>query len=164
MSARAVIDSLEFARTEQELRGNLPVSSLGRLHDCLHDTTGNVEFVVKGGHDDEKRPVLALDISGLLHLKCQRCLGQMDYPLRLSSVLRLVRRDENLAEVVADPDAVDCVEASAELDAAALVEDEILLSLPFSPRHEEGECGNRIKELNMDRRSAFAQLAELKKV
>jgi len=164
MSAQAVIDSLEFAQAEQELRGNLPVADLARLHDCLYDTTGSVDFAVKGGHDDRKRPVLALEIRGLLHLQCQRCLKQMDYPLRLSCVLGLVRQGENLAETDADPDAVDCVEASTELDVAGLIEDEILLSLPFSPRHEESECGNQIENANRDRSSAFAKLAELKKV
>ena len=33
MSAAAVIDSLEFARGQQQLRGSLPVESLQRLED-----------------------------------------------------------------------------------------------------------------------------------
>lgn len=163
MSAQTVIDSLEFAQAGRELRGNLPVADLARLRDCLYDTTGSVDFVMKGGHDDRKQPVLALEIRGLLHLQCQRCLKQMDYPLRLSCVLGLVRPGENPAATDADPDAVDCVEASPELDVAGLIEDEILLSLPFAPRHEEGACGDQIEAVNKDRPSAFAKLAELKK-
>lgn len=164
MSAQTVIDSLEFARARQELRGNLSVASLARLQDCLYDTAGSVEFAVTGGCDDEKRPILALDISGLLHLQCQRCLESMDYPLRLANTLLLVRPGENPDETVADPDAIDYVEASTEMDIAGLIEDEILLSLPFSPRHKEGECGNRAPGAETDKPGAFARLAELKKI
>ena len=167
MSAQAVIDSLEFARTEQELRGNLPASSLARLQDFLYDSAGSIEFTVKGCHDAEKRSLLALHISGLLHLRCQRCLERLDYPLRLSNALLLARRDENLDGTVADPAAIDYVEASTALDVAGLIEDEILLGLPFSPRHEEeGTCSNRTKgtERGGGKPGAFAPLAGLKKI
>lgn len=85
MSARAIIDSPEFAQAERELRGSLPVSGLARLQDFLRDSTGSVELVVKGGCDPENRLVLALSVSGLLHMQCQRCLDQLDYPLRFSN-------------------------------------------------------------------------------
>ena len=41
---RTVIDSLEFARTGQTLRGSLPVSGLTRLQDSLYDTLGAGRF------------------------------------------------------------------------------------------------------------------------
>lgn len=166
MSAQAVIDGLEFARAEQELRGNLPVSGLTRLQDFLYDDAGNVEFVVKGGFDSEKRPVLSLTVSGQLHLQCQRCLDRMDYPLRLSNTLLLVSRGGNQAEVAVDPDAPDCIEAGPAMDVAGLIEDEIVLGLPFSPRHETGACDYRLKDASPDagQTSGLAKLAELKKV
>jgi uncharacterized protein len=165
MSAQAVIDSLEYARAGQELRGSLPVSGLTRLQDFLYDNVGSVEFVVKGGCDDEMRPVLSLSISGRLHLQCQRCLERLDYPLQLSNTLLLVDRVENLAETAVDPDAPDCVEASPALDVAGLIEDEILLGLPFAPRHEAGVCGYRTRGAaqDADQTSGLSKLAELKK-
>lgn len=166
MSAQAVIDSLEFARSEQELRGSLPVSGLTRLQDFLYDNVGSVDFVVKGGFDNELRPVLSLSVSGQIHLQCQRCLDRMDYPLRLSNTLLLVNRGENQDEAVVDPDAPDSVEASTAMDVAGLIEDEILLGLPFSPRHEAGACDYRLKDATqyMDQPGGLAGLAELKKV
>jgi len=165
MSARAIIDSLEFAQAARELRGSLPVSSLVRLQDFLRDSTGSVEFAVKGGHDPENRPVLALSVSGLLHMQCQRCLERLDYPLRYSTTLRLVQPGEDLSETIADPDAVDVVKASMELDVAELIEDELLLSLPFSPRHAEGTCDSRKKDTRGTAEGgAFSGLAALKNV
>ena len=46
--SRTVVDSLEFARAGQTLRGSLPVEALTRLHDSLYDTVGQVDFVVQG--------------------------------------------------------------------------------------------------------------------
>src|SRR5689334_9636762 len=89
MPAQTVIDSLEFARTGQSLGGSLPISALTRLKDSLFDGLGEVRFEVKGAQDARRRPVLVLEVSGVLHLQCQRCLGLLDFPLRLSNTLLL---------------------------------------------------------------------------
>lgn len=167
MSAQAIMDSLEFARTEQELRGNLPISDLARLQDCLYDSVGNLEFVMSGGRNSQGRPILSLSIKGLVHLRCQRCLGQLDYSLGLSNTLLLVSPGEKLADAVADPDALDYIEASSELNVAGLIEDEILLCLPFSPRHAEDECLGLADVMQNTGRDndihAFSKLKEWKK-
>jgi uncharacterized protein len=85
--------------------------------------------------------------------------------LDLHTDLLLARDKSELARFDADA-SVDCILATPELDIIALVEDEIILSLPASPRHGEGECaideresGNMIKG-----RSPFSALAALKKL
>lgn len=164
MFEQTVIDGLDFARAGQELRGSLPVTTLARLRDCLFVADSSVQFLVRGGRDDERRPVLAIEISGLLHLQCQRCLEALEYPLRLSNMLLLVRPGEDMSANAEDPEAPDCIEAGLEMDVAALIEDEILLSLPFAPRHAEGTCqgavGTGQREAGIS--SAFAKLADLK--
>ena len=134
-----VIDSLEFAQTGQSLRGDLPIPGLTRLRDSLADALGKIEFVVKGGLDERRRPTLSVDVSGVLHLQCQRCLGVLDYPLRISSTLLLVSPSGAAAEDLEAEDA-EWIEASTTLDVTELVEDEILLSLPYAPRHVDESC------------------------
>lgn len=165
MFAQTVIDSLEFARAEQELRGSLPVTSLARLQDSLVDAAGSIDFVIKGGADARQRPILSLEISGSLYLQCQRCLGLLDYPLRLFNTLRLVRQGENVGAEADDPECIDFIDASSELDVATLIEDEILLSLPFAPRHKEDTCQQMLGKVQRDaiRLSAFDKLAALRK-
>lgn len=163
MSAQAVIDSLEFARTGQTLSGGLPISGLTRLQDGLHDALGEVEFVVRGGTDARQRPVLMLDVRGVLHLRCQRCLGAIDYPLRLANTLLLVSGAEVASDAPDDED-IEWVEASAEFDVAGLIEDEVLLGLPCAPRHDEGCCARDAgMRQEQARPSPFAKLAVLKK-
>ena len=162
MPAQTVIDSLEFARTGAQLSGGVPVAAMARLQDSLLDQAGEVRFELRGGHDARRRPILSLDISGTLRLQCQRCLGALDYPLRLANTLLLVGA---AAAAAGDPDdgEAEWIEASAKLDLAALVEEEILLSLPYAPRHEEGQCEQgQTAAMNGAGSSAFAKLVALK--
>ena len=164
MSAQAVIDSLEFARTGQSLRGSLAVPALRRLRESLADEAGAVEFVVTGARDARRRPVLTLEISGVLHLQCQRCLGPLEFSLRLRNTLLLADAAEVAASKLDEEDA-EWIEASGELDVASLVEDEIILGLPYAPRHEEGLCrqGGYETAGRAPEDAAFAKLAALKR-
>jgi uncharacterized protein len=51
------------------------------------------------------------------------------------------------------------------MDVLSLIEDEIILGLPVSPRHEQGECtpGGREEGKTTREASPFAALAALKK-
>jgi uncharacterized protein len=159
-STQTVIDSLEFARTEQTLHGNLPLPGLTRLKDSLVDVLGAVEFEVKGSHDARRRPILRLAIHGMLHLQCQRCLGALDHPLQVLNTLLLVNAGEAAAGDL-DEDDAEWIEASGNLDVAALVEDEIILSLPYAPRHEERSCMH-VGVADGAAASAFGKLVVLK--
>ena len=162
-AAQAVIDSLEFARTGESLSGVFPVQALTRLQDSLFDELGEVRYQVTGGHDAQRRPVLTLEISGVLHLRCQRCLGALDFGLRVANTLLLASGSEASSGTLDDAE-MEWIEASAELDVAGLVEDEILLSLPYAPRHGEGQCPPGLRAAaGSDKATAFAKLAVLKR-
>jgi len=161
-AAPAVIDSLEFARAGQSLSGSLPVASLTRLRDGLFDDRGEIRYGNRGGHNARRQPVLTVDISGVLHLQCQRCLGAFEFAMRFTNTLLLV--SGSLDAGAADDVEAEWIEASTELDVAGLVEDEILLSLPYAPRHGEGQCPPGAKTAAGDgKTTAFAKLAELKR-
>ncbi|MDH5536129.1 MAG: DUF177 domain-containing protein, partial [Betaproteobacteria bacterium] len=94
MSARTVIDSLDFVQTGREMRGTVPLANLERLADTLHDTGGGLMFTLKGGYDGRHRPRLMLQVSGTLRLQCQRCLGLLEFPLQIDSTLLLLREGD----------------------------------------------------------------------
>ena len=160
----AVIDSLEFARTGQTLSGSLQIPRLARLQDNLFDGLGELQYELKGGHDARRRPVLMLEISGVLHLQCQRCLGMLNHPLRLTNTLLLASGGAANADEF-DAEDAEWIEASGALDVTGLIEDEILLSLPYSPRHAEGLCRHGTDAMMADSagRAVFAKLAALKR-
>ena len=165
MSAAALIDGLEFAHALQELHGTLAVASLQRLEDVLFDTQGSLDYELRGARDERNRPRLELTVEGPLHLQCQRCLARLDYEVEVSGTLLVVPKGTPIDEDMDDPEAPDVLEVEGELDVEALVEDEVLLSLPLAPRHPEGQCPSRVaqSEAAAERPNAFAQLAALKR-
>ncbi len=160
MSARAVIDSLEFARSGGEIRGEVPLAELGRLADSLHDRDGQLRFTLSGLTDGRQSPRLRLKVAGALNLNCQRCLGRLQHEVEQESSLLLLE-----AGVAGESDGVDdldAVAADAEMDVWSLVEDEVLLALPIAPRHAEGACQAAGEPGLKQRASPFAVLAGLK--
>jgi uncharacterized protein len=165
MSAPIVIDPLDFARNAEVLRGKMAVSRFGRLRDYLADDRGELQYSIMGGSGANAEPSLQISIQGRINLRCQRCLGTMRHVLDLRTDLLLARDKSELARFDADA-SVDCILATPELDVAALVEDEVILSLPASPRHGEEECAIDKQESGHteEGRSAFSALAALKKL
>ncbi|MEW5942570.1 MAG: YceD family protein [Pseudomonadota bacterium] len=163
MPEQIVINSLEFARSGEELHGKMPVANFGRLADYLYSESGEIEYSLSGSRDKEGKPFLHCDIRGELQLICQRCLGALAFPLDISSDLELVADEGDLAGGAEEEDSHDAIVAEPELDVAALIEDELLLALPISPRHAEGECALRQPaEAGAARQNPFQALAGLK--
>jgi uncharacterized protein len=160
MSARAVIDSLEFARAGEILRGEAPVGELARLTDSLYDAGGELKYEVTGGLDARQRPRLQLAVAGSLNLRCQRCLGSLAYPVAVRASLLVLMTPEAGGET-AEIDDLDGIPAAAHTDVWSLVEDEILLAIPLSPRHAEDECSPAAKAVGNHAASPFAVLAKL---
>ena len=136
MSQRIVIDSLAFAREGGLLQGELPVASLTRVLDLLVDSTGCLGYRVQGQMGPRNRPQLMLQLDGVLSVCCQRCLEGIDYPVRIRSLLELVKDEEELTQEEIEDDSRDFLTAQKELDVVGLIEDEVILDLPPAPRHD----------------------------
>ncbi len=159
MFARPLIDGVDFALNGKELRGNVALGALPRLGDVLADSQGDIAFALCGFKDGD-RLLLQIELSGNCRLRCQRCLGELVYPVAITASLHLVPAGR-IEEVDTD-DEIECIEASSEIDVLSLVEDELLLGIPYSPRHPEGECAAQVNELTQSA-NPFAVLADINK-
>ena len=159
MFARPFIDSVDFARNGREMRGEIAVSELSRLSDMLAKSDGSLTYIVRG-YREAGRDMLEVSLQGACILRCQRCLGEMEYPVNFVSRLRLLPADK-LDEAEEDDDEMDAIEAEPRLDVVALIEEELLLGLPFAPRHAEGDCTPATDGLQQ-KANPFAVLAGLK--
>lgn len=137
--AMKVIDSAEFALEKRELSGNIAVSALTRLHDQLADQAGVVDWELQGGVDKLERPWLSLAVKGNLRLVCQRCLKPMDWPFVAETLLTQFTDEAKLDEAAEQDEELEGILVDPALDIEALVEEEVLLAVPFSPMHET--CG-----------------------
>ena len=160
MSQRIVIDSLVFAREGGLLQGELPVASLTRVLDMLAGSAGKLSYRVHGQMGPRNRPQLVLELDGMLSVCCQRCLEGIDYPVKIRSLLELVKDEEELTQEEIEDDSKDFLTAQKELDVVELIEDEIILDLPAAPRHERctlPDAGGRSEKV-----SPFSVLSGLK--
>ncbi len=156
MSQPGVIDGLQFARNAGELRGELYQSQLPRLAE-LQCATEAVSFALSGAIDPEGRPRLRISVRGGLRLVCQRCLGQVEFPLAIDSELFLCGNEREIAET---DDDLDRIIAGKAMEVSELVENEILLILPMVPRHEC--CEFPVAAETERRPSPFEVLGKLK--
>ena len=163
MSEQIVVNSLEFSRNAKVLRGKIATANLYRLRDCLHSADGVIEYELSGAVDPEGKSLLHLVIKGKLYLKCQRCLEALEHDVDPVSDLLLIENQQEFPEITEENEAVDCILAETELDVLALLEDEIVLNLPISPRHETGPCSVTVHAGGESTKSVFAPLAALKK-
>lgn len=161
--ARGRFDAFELAAASADLAGDVDARSLRRAADLLAAGTEAVPIAwrISGGHDALGRPLLTVRLDGVVPLVCQRCLQPFAATVTQQSELLLARDETELARL--DAEEGEVVLANTTLDPRDLVEDELLLSLPLSPRHSEDECAAALRPgLDDGRRSPFAGLAELK--
>jgi uncharacterized protein len=70
-------------------------------------------------------------------LRCQRCLEPMEFAVDTDETLVLAATLDEIHAEPADAHAPDRVVAGKEMALGELIEDELLLALPFAPRHED---------------------------
>jgi uncharacterized protein len=136
MSHQPVIDGFEFASAGATQQGVWPLSDFPRLRDVLANDAGEVAYEVSGVRDERGRPGLRLKVNGTLALRCQRCLEPMPFEVHTDETLVLAA---TLAEIHAEPadaHAPDRVVAGKEMALRGLIEDELILAVPYAPRHE----------------------------
>lgn len=160
-----VINGPEFARNGEVLHGKIAVASLSRLQGFLHSEQGMLDYELSGYLDREGRPAVRCVVRGTLQLTCQRCLSAFAYPVSITSELLLVE-NEGAIEQIDEDGSIDAVVAAPDLDPEVLVEDEVLLDIPMSPRHPQTGCKAQTAgstDGGAEGRKPFAALAALKK-
>lgn len=136
MSHEPVIDGFEFASAGAKRQGVWLAGDFPRLRDVLAPQAGEVAYEIEGVHDERGRPALRLRVNGTLQLRCQRCLEPMPFEVHTDETLVLAASVAEIHAEPADAHAADRVVARREMPLRELVEDEIILALPYAPRHE----------------------------
>ena len=136
------LDVLAFARDAGHLQGEGALADWPRLAEEQHvetlaavavlwQLTGRTQ-IQSGGTD---QIWLDLRASVQLPMQCQRCLTPMLETVEAERSFRFVA-DEATAAALDDEAEEDLLVLSRDFDALALVEDELILSLPLVPLHE----------------------------
>jgi len=166
---RGAFDAFDLALRQGTLAGTVDVATMERAIDRLAPEGGasDVSWRITGTTDAMGRPALEIRLDGSVPLECQRCLQPFAWPVAQCTTLLLARNERDLAVLDAEDDEHEVLLADAPQDAMTLIEDEVLLVLPFAPRCGRPVCAEAplaAPELAVPRASAFAALAGLKSV
>lgn len=164
MSAPLVINNMEFARKALELHDRIAVSHFSRVRDLLDTTEGEIEWRLSGYVNASGRPMLNLQIQGDVQLRCQRCLEPFRYTLDTQTAYLLVA-DEAAIPLASDEEALaeeEYLAADMQMHVLDLIEDEILLALPYAAKHDEAQCGAGDTLDELKKPNPFAVLQGLK--
>jgi uncharacterized protein len=136
MSHQPLIDGFEFATAGARQAGRWPVRELPRLRDMLASDAGEIAYALEGTRDERGRPSLRLSLEGTLLLRCQRCLEPMPFAVRVDELLVLAATQAEIDAEPPDAHAPDRVLGSREMRLGELIEDQLILEVPYAPRHE----------------------------
>ncbi len=121
------------AQGRRRFAGTVPLVRMKRLAHLVESTDGAAAFEASLSLDEDKRPVIDLQVAAELVLMCQASLRPYVAPVSRRSTLGVI---ESEAEVDLLPDNYDPVQAdNGRLAIAGLVEDELILALPQVPRN-----------------------------
>lgn len=166
MTTKQYIDILTLPRGPQVAEGRVLSSELERFNlDMPAQDDLAITWSVGASVDNTGRRLLEVRAQGSVMLECQRCLKSFVWPVDISNQVEVVSDEADLEDDddVAGPDRILCV---GRLDALGLVEDELILSIPYVPMHEVCPDATDISLEEDDvasRPSPFAALGDLKK-
>ncbi len=125
--------------------GYVPAEALERLRGAVAELEGDAGARLSFGVDLQGVTVIEGVADAEVKLVCDRCGGT--FGLKLRAPIRCTPDAEKVAELGLE-DSYDYAELdeTGETDLYRLVEDELLLALPLSPRHADADCPEKRRE------------------
>lgn len=162
------LDPGRSATKQLRFDGEIPQRVLSRLADYAIDD-GCVEVALACDRDEQHLATLTAEIRTQLQLECQRCNEPYRHVVEIKVVYSPIRDDAAAEKLPGDYEPVLLSDAD-DVNLHQLIEDEILLSLPYVPMHELADCKQRgdtswgeIDDAQEDKPNPFAVLSNLKK-
>lgn len=133
-----VIDAFELCRLNERRAGEIAVVDLPRLTADCANASGVLQWALVGSVNKLDYSQLTLSVSGIVQLMCQRCLVPYAFQVQSESVLILAKNEAHADEIdgLLDDESIDVIVGNKALNIFDLIEDEALLALPFSPKHD----------------------------
>jgi uncharacterized protein len=169
------LDTLKLFTRNGSVTATLPLSRLHRFAEHLLDTNGEVAVDLHFSHDEEQRPVLSGSLRTEVRVSCQRCMETLELELDCELALLVLESEAEVKALQSEDAELDALVMDPEqgLDVLAVIEDELLLSLPLVPMHEEADCSEALNAYQRKReveesaaepaQNPFAVLATLKR-
>lgn len=166
-----VVDIFDFARHGKQVSADTALASFTRLLEgqADQDPSALVKWSVRGSVNGQDQMFLHVQATAEPWLVCQRCLGPVAWPVHVDVRVQLVATEDELDTDDTD-DQPEKIQGSTRFNVLSLIEDELILDLPYVPRHENESCPVRHESLDApadtssgQKPSPFAVLGQLRK-
>ncbi|MCM2679851.1 YceD family protein [Echinimonas agarilytica] len=161
------LDPGRSATKQQCFDGVIPQRVLQRLSDVSVED-GGVDVAIACDRDEQHLATLTVTINTQLKLECQRCNEPFLHDIGINVIYSPVKDDAAAEQLPAEYEAVILPEAD-NLNLHQLIEDEILLAVPYVPMHLPSECKQeshtswgKTDDAQEDKPNPFAVLNKLK--
>lgn len=151
---KTCIQPRKLANKNGDLRYNWKVASFARLTEVLYSGAGEVQVDLQGTYDEQKRPLIAAKIDGIVELECQTTFEPISHKIEANVVYCAVAKEEQLANVSEDYEAI--LMDDGFVDIKEIIEDELILLVPLVANKSGDDLG--------DKPMTFGQLPEIANV
>ncbi len=129
-----------FIDRGESASGEVSLEQLPRLTDYVPDDFATAEtaplaWSMRGVRDSMGHRALEITVRGVVPVVCQRCLTPLLWPVDQQATVLIAKSQKELIELDETSD-LEVVLCERGIDVQTLVEDELLLSLPFAPLHD----------------------------
>ncbi len=158
-----LIEPLRLAKAGERMSGQFSLAEMQRLQTLLTDDRGELVFRLDFSVDTNGIYCITGEITATMQVLCQRCLEPLLLDVSHHVSLGIVRNSEGAKQLLSGYEPLMLVEETVTL--VELVEDELILALPFSPTHVPGDCpgSDILDKMEQDyKQNPFAGLAKLK--
>lgn len=161
MKAQHIINHLEFSRKSLRIHDTIALSFFSKLPSLVLNPDALLQWSLQGVPADaiQNKPGLVLTMQSDMQFTCQRCLKPLAFHFAKQQRFELISDESDAPED--DDTELDFLVLSESFDVMQLIEEELILAIPFAPKHEH-DCkldgAPDLKQAN----SAFAVLKDLK--
>lgn len=133
------VDIRKLVAADTTIDAREPLASFQRLGAMLESVDGNVEVHLHFFIDEQRVRRIDGAVQAQVMVICQRCMQPLSIPLDSQFAAAVVWSDD---EAISLPRHLDPYIVGEEpQDVRDLVEDELIISLPFVSYHAPGQCG-----------------------
>jgi len=166
-----LLEVASFARLGESREGIIDFAAFERAAEGLPQQQGQqFSWSARGELELTGRRLIHLHVTGYVMLECQRCLALFKQPIEVQNTFELVDTEAELELDEEDFESSDRILSTQRLDLFELIEDEVILSLPYVARHEVCPSlpdalvsDNDEPDPEADKPNPFAVLSKLKK-
>lgn len=149
----------------------LPAQRLVReLKDIEQGASGVVWFEFKGQSHTGRRDTVSLKVQSMVTLTCQRCMQAMGFAVNEHASFELFENEAQLERLDSDEqfdeDMPEPLLVNGPVSLVSLIEDQIILALPYVPKHVQCESDRAFgaqRDAETKRASPFQVLEKLKR-